>query len=351
MVSYIITFFLSIVLALLLTPLAIRLAGIWGVLDYPGERRVHTLPIPRLGGLAIFFSFWLAVFLTIEPDRMFIGFFLGSFLIFFIGVLDDIRGLRPLTKLFWQILAAVTPLCFGLSVQQVTLPFFDPINLGIFGYVFAVFWIVGFVNTVNISDGLDGLAAGICFIAALILFWAAHRIEHIPSSFLMLALAGVTLGFLFYNFHPARIFMGDSGSMFLGYIIGVVSLWGLLKTAAILGLVFPLLVLGMPLTDLLFAIIRRKWKGKSVARADKGHLHHRLLDGGFSHRQAVFLLYLISICFGLTAILCVYGYWYLAVILFLFNLGLILKIMFRRMNSMGQNGKQKMSEKKGGSIE
>lgn len=350
MASYIITFFLAAMLALVLTPLAIKLAGFWGVFDYPGERRVHAFPVPRLGGLAIFLSFWLTVFLTVEPDRMITGFFLGSSLIFIIGILDDIRGMRPLTKLFWQVLAAVIPLSFGLSVQQVTLPFIDPINLGIFGYVFAVFWIVGFVNTVNISDGLDGLAAGICFIAALILFWAAHRIEHILSSFLMLALAGVALGFLFYNFHPARIFMGDSGSMFLGYIIGGVSLWGLLKTAAILGLVFPLLVLGMPLTDLLFAIIRRKWKGASVARADKGHLHHRLLDGGFTHREAVFLLYLISIFFGLTAILCVYGYWFLAVIFFLFNLGLILKIMFRKMKN-GRNGNHKNYVKKGGSIE
>ena len=149
-------------------------------------------------------------------------------------------------------------------------------------------------DLVNISDGLDGLAAGICFIAALILFWAAYTIQQGTVALFMMSLAGAALGFLFFNFHPARIFMGDSGSMFLGYIIATASLWGLLKTAAILGLVFPMIVLGMPLADMVFTIVRRSWKGRSLARADRGHLHHRLLDVGLSQREAVLVLYLIS---------------------------------------------------------
>jgi UDP-GlcNAc:undecaprenyl-phosphate GlcNAc-1-phosphate transferase len=207
---------------------------------------------------------------------------------------------------------------------------------------------VGLVNTVNISDGLDGLAAGICFIAALILCWSALRIEQFTPAYLLLALAGVALGFLFYNFHPAKIFMGDSGSMFLGYILGAVSIWGLLKTATILGLVFPLLVLGMPLTDVLFAIIRRSWKGLSIARADRGHLHHRLLDAGLTQRQAVLILYAMSLCFGLAAILSVYGHWLIALVLILLNIGLILRIMFRRFFLLNNNNKQWMSIKKRG---
>lgn len=341
MYSYIITFFVAAILALALTPLAISLAKRWGVIDYPEDRRVHTVPIPRLGGAAIYLSFWLAVFININVDKMLIGIFIGSTVIFIVGIYDDIKGMRALHKLFWQIFAAIIPLFFGLGlyVNEMTLPLLGTISLGVFAYLFVVLWIVGLVNTVNISDGLDGLASGICFIAALILFWAAHRIEQFPAAFLMLALAGAALGFLFYNFHPAKIFMGDSGSMFLGYIIGAASLWGLLKTAAVLGLVFPLIVLGMPLMDMAFAIVRRKWKGKSVARADKGHLHHRLLDSGLNQREAVIVLYLISLCFGLAAIFFIYGSWYVAIVLTVINFVLILRIMFRKFSLIRLNGK------------
>jgi UDP-GlcNAc:undecaprenyl-phosphate GlcNAc-1-phosphate transferase len=348
MFQYLITFILAVALATILTPLAIILAGKWGIIDYPGDRRVHSFPIPRLGGAAIFLAFWLAVVLTIDVDRMIAGLFFGSLLIFAVGMVDDIKGLSPLAKFFWQLLAAIVPLFFGLAVEQVTLPFLGEIYLGMaIGYAFAVIWIVGLVNTVNISDGLDGLAAGICFIAALILCWSALRIEQFTPAYLLLALAGVALGFLFYNYHPAKIFMGDSGSMFLGYILGAVSIWGLLKTATILGLVFPLLVLGMPLTDVLFAIIRRSWKGLSIARADRGHLHHRLLDAGLSQKQAVLILYAISLCFGLAAILSVYGHWVIALVLILLDIGLILRIMFRRFYLLNNN-KQWMSIKKRG---
>ena len=345
MFSYLVTFVLAAVLALALTPLAITFAGRWGVIDYPEDRRVHTVPIPRLGGAAIYISFWLAVLLTVSIDRMIIGIFLGSTVIFIVGIVDDIKGIRPLYKLLWQLLAASILLLFGLSVIEVTLPLIGLVNLKIFGSVFAVFWIVGLVNTVNISDGLDGLAAGICFIAALILFWAANRIDQVSVAFLMLALAGAALGFLFYNYHPAKIFMGDAGSMFLGYIIGAASLYGLLKAATILSLVFPLIVLGMPLVDMLFAIVRRKWKGRSVARADRGHLHHRLLDSGLNQKEAVFVLYLISLCFGLTAIFYTYGYWYLAIILTIINLLLILRIMLRKFRLLNINGRKPLDIK------
>lgn len=324
---YLQTVILSACLALIFTPLVIFQAKKWEVFDYPSERRVHQIPVPRLGGIAIYLSFWLTIFYLIDINRMITGFFVGSTVLFLVGIVDDIRGMRALHKFFWQILAAVIPLFF--SVPQITLPFLGTVP-GIVGYLFAVFWIVGVVNTVNMSDGLDGLAAGICFMAALLLFWSAYRIHQEPATYLLLALAGAALGFLVFNFHPARIFMGDSGSMFLGYILGAVSIWALLKTAAVIGLVFPLLVLGMPLIDMLFAIVRRKWKGFSIARADMGHLHHRLLDVGLSQRQAVLILYGISACFSLAAILCVYGSWYWAVLLLLLNLALIFIIMLRK---------------------
>lgn len=330
--SYLITFLFAALLAVLLTPLTIFLAGRWGIIDYPGERRVHTTPIPRLGGAAIYFSFWLALLVNVSWNTMVIGLFIGSTLIFIIGLIDDIKGMRPLYKLLGQLISVIILIFYGLSIEQVTIPLIGTINLGFMGVIFAVIWIVGLVNTVNISDGLDGLAAGICFIAALILFWSANRISQVTASYVMLALAGSAFGFLFYNYHPARVFMGDSGSMFLGYIIGAVSIWGLLKTATVLGLVFPLLVLGMPITDMVFAIIRRSWRGLSIAMADRGHLHHRLLDAGFSQRQAVFLLYGISFCFGLAAVFCVYGNWFAAVVLVILNMALIVRIMFRRIS-------------------
>ncbi|RNC29644.1 MAG: putative undecaprenyl-phosphate N-acetylglucosaminyl 1-phosphate transferase [Candidatus Dichloromethanomonas elyunquensis] len=331
MITYVISFTAAVLFALILTPGAIILARRWGILDHPGERRIHSIPIPRLGGAAIYLSFWLAVFINGHFNRTILGFFLGSTIIFIVGLADDIKDIRPLYKLIWQIIAAVIPFFFGLPVvEKITLPFLNQVNLGYFGYAFILFWIVGLVNTVNISDGLDGLAGGICTIAALILFWSANRIGNEQASYLMLALAGAAFGFLFYNFHPAKIFMGDSGSMFLGYIIGAVSVWGLLKTATLFGLVVPILVLGMPLTDLVFAVIRRSWKRLSIARADRGHLHHRLLDSGLTQRQAVLILYAISFCFGLAAVFCDYDNWFMAILLVIINFVLILQIMFRR---------------------
>ena len=360
MIPYILTFFLAAIFALFLTPVAIKLADKWGIMDYPGDRRIHKLPVPRLGGAAIYFSFWLVVLLNMilnevfnnDGHRIILGLFIGSTILFAVGIVDDIKGVRPRYKFLWQLLTAIIPLLFGLPVPyDVTLPLIGTIHFGFFGYLFVVLWIVGLVNTVNISDGLDGLAAGICFFASLILFWSAKQIGMLTASFMMLALAGVAFGFLFYNYNPAKIFMGDSGSMFLGYIIGVVSIWGLLKTAAVIGLVVPLLVMGMPIMDLVFAIIRRSWKGVSIVRADRGHLHHRLLDVGLTQRQAVLVLYSISFVFGLAAILCRYELWYVALILILINLGIILSIVFRKFNLPNSRRKKRSNIKKEYSVQ
>lgn len=328
--SYFITFILAIVFSVFLTPVAITLAKRWGVLDYPGERRIHKAPLPRMGGAAIYVSFWLAVFLSVPMEKKLIGLFLGSAILFVVGFYDDVKGLRPLYKLFGQIIAASVLVLFGFTVAHVTLPIIGRIELGIFGTVFMVIWVVGLVNAVNLCDGMDGLASGICFIAALMLSWSANHIGATTQSFLMLALAGVTLGFLLFNFNPSKIILGDSGSMFLGYMIGAVSISGMLKTATVLSLVFPLLVLGIPLIDMLFAVIRRKWKGYPIVRADRGHLHHRLLDTGLNQRQAVIVLYGVSLCFGLAAILATYGHWLTAAVLVIIDFGVIVRIMFRK---------------------
>ena len=342
--SYALTFIIALIFAVVATPLSMKLGRRWGAIAYPGGRHVHKKPIPRLGGIAIYAAFWIAVVFTRNWDTQLYtqlytqvwGLFVGSTLIMFVGVWDDIREIRPIVKLGWQIAAAIVLVYFGFSMNQLSLPIigvdlnFESRGIGWLGLLLAVFWIVGLVNTVNISDGLDGLAAGICFEAALLLFWSANRISQVPEAHLTLALAGAALGFLFFNFHPARVFMGDSGSMFLGYIIGGISIMGLLKTATILGLVFPLIVLGMPLTDLTFAIIRRKLRGQSIAEADRGHLHHRLLDAGLSQRQAVLLLYGMSACFGIAAVLGALGSWIWAATLLIADFALLVTILLRR---------------------
>lgn len=334
--TFALTFVMALVIAVLATPISMKLAGLWGAIAYPGGRHVHNRPIPRLGGLAIYAAFWIAALVMQEWDKSIWGLFIGSTVILAVGIWDDICEIRPLVKLFCQIAAASLLFFFDFSMDVISLPFVDhPVDFGALGLstvgiILMIFWVVGLVNTVNVSDGLDGLAAGICFIVALLLFWSANRIDQVPAAHLTLALAGSLLGFLFFNFPPARVFMGDSGSMFLGYIIGGISIMGLLKTATILGLVFPLLVLGMPVTDLTFAIIRRKLRGQSIATADRGHLHHRLLDAGLTQRQAVLSMYGISACFGVAAVLGAMGQWIWAFAVLLVVFSLLIIILMRQ---------------------
>lgn len=343
--TYSLTFILALLIALIATPVSMKLAKKWGAIAYPGGRHVHSRPIPRLGGIALYAAFWLATVFIQVWDKSYAldsssviqiwGLFIGSTLILLIGIWDDIREIRPAVKLLGQIAAAAVLLGFGFSMDPISLPIIQEINfaslgLGAIGYILMLFWVVSLVNTVNISDGLDGLASGICLMVALLLFWSANRIYQVPAALMMLALAGALLGFLVFNFPPARVFMGDSGSMFLGYIIGGLSIMGLLKTATILGLVFPLLILGMPVTDLTFAIIRRKLRGQSMATADRGHLHHRLLDAGLTQRQAVLSMYGISACFGISAVLGAKGQWIWGFMVLILVFALLIIIIMRR---------------------
>ncbi|MDP4125940.1 MAG: MraY family glycosyltransferase [Bacillota bacterium] len=345
--TFAITFVIALIIAVLATPVSMRLASLWGAIAYPGGRHVHSRPIPRLGGLAIYAAFWIAVVITQEWDKSIWGLFIGSTILLVVGIWDDVYEIRPLVKLFWQIFAAAVLLFFDFSMDFISLPFFGSIHFGALGlsaigFILVIFWVVGLVNTVNISDGLDGLAAGICFMVALLLFWSANQIVQtsVAPAHLTLALAGAILGFLFFNFPPARVFMGDSGSMFLGYIIGGISIMGLLKTATILGLVFPLLVLGMPVTDLTFAIIRRKLRGQSIAAADRGHLHHRLLDAGLTQRQAVLSMYGISACFGGAAVLGAKGQWIWSLVVLFIVFSLLIIILMRQTAKLAVFGRR-----------
>lgn len=319
----------SLGLTLILTPGAIFLAKKVGAIDYPSERRVHKKPIPRLGGVAIYVGFLITTLLFIHITPLIKGLIFGATIVFAVGVYDDIKGVSPKVKLLGQIVAASVLLGYGFQIDHLTLPWLGRLGLaGVWGSLFVVFWVVSLVNTVNITDGLDGLAAGICFVASLVLLWSALEIRQTTQSAAMMAiLAGACLGFLFFNFHPAKVFMGDSGSMFLGFVIAGVSIMGFLKTPVLFGLVLPLLALGMPLFDMTFAVIRRKWNGLPISIADRGHLHHRLLDMGLSHREAVLVLYLLSIILGGAALFASRENWQWALTLTLL-VGVIVLLTF-----------------------
>ncbi len=298
-------FVISLLVAYVLTPLIRNLCLITGAVAQPGERRVHVRPVPSLGGIAIYFGVVLALLTTmtdLSSNRTMQGILVGSTFIVILGIVDDLCELRPRYKLLGQILAAGILVSFGIKIDFVTNPFGGMIYLGIWGIPLTIFWIVGIINAVNLIDGLDGLAAGVSTIASFTLLVVAIQEGNMMIVLLTASLAGAALGFLKYNFNPAKIFMGDTGSMFLGFMLATVSTSGALKSATAATILVPVLALGVPIFDTVFAIIRRRYNGQPVSQADQGHLHHRLLQRGLSHRQAVLVVYVISICLGLTAI-------------------------------------------------
>lgn len=290
------------------TPLAIKLAHKIGAIDVPKDnRRVHKDPIPRLGGVAIFLGFIISSIFLVEINTKMIGIFAGAFLIVAMGIVDDIKEIRPKVKLSGQILAALIVVLSGVKIVWVTNPL-DGLDgmiqlMPMIGIPITIFWIVGATNTVNLIDGLDGLAAGVSAISAITLSFVAYINGQHTSSILLLSLAGAAIGFLPYNFNPAKIFMGDTGSLFLGYILSVIAIQGSIKSATALSIAIPILALGLPIFDTTFAIIRRATNGKPIMQADKGHLHHRLLSKGLSQKQTVLILYGISLFLGLSAVL------------------------------------------------
>lgn len=302
---YIAAFASAFAITLVTTPMAKKLSEKVGAIDYPKERGVHKKPMPRMGGVAIVLGFMITVlvlyrFESAMEHKQFIGFIIGAGIIVALGIMDDIKNLSAKLKFAVQIVAALIVIFSGTKINLVMWPVTT--YLQTFSVPFTLIWIVGVTNAVNLIDGLDGLAAGVSSIASLCLMVLCIMTGTSTAVMLTAALAGACLGFLPRNFNPAEIFMGDSGSTFLGFVLAVSSILGVFKGYALLALIVSMLCLGLPVFDTIFAMLRRIAKHKPIMEADRGHLHHRLIDRGFSQRQAVLILYGISLFCGLLSI-------------------------------------------------
>jgi UDP-GlcNAc:undecaprenyl-phosphate GlcNAc-1-phosphate transferase len=305
--AYIVGFVVALAMALGLTPLVKRFAVKVGAVDAPNHRKVHTRIMPRLGGLAIYLAFMAALLIALplvsgEKAHVIWGLLLGGTIVTIVGALDDRFDLSPKVKLLGQIAAASVVVSFGVKVDFVTLPFGDGHSMGWLAIPITIFWIVGVTNAINLIDGLDGLAAGVSAIATGTIFVLALIMGNVTVAVLSAVLLGSILGFLFFNFHPAKIFMGDSGALFLGFSLAALSVLGF-KQATLVSFVVPIFILGVPLSDTFFAIVRRTLNKTPISAADKNHLHHCILALGLSHRNSVLVIYGIAAMFALSAIL------------------------------------------------
>jgi UDP-GlcNAc:undecaprenyl-phosphate/decaprenyl-phosphate GlcNAc-1-phosphate transferase len=286
-------FLLALGVVLVLTPAVGRFARILGVVDQPGEsRRMHVRPIPRLGGIALLFGIFIPALAFLTLDGPYRGILLGAAIATCVGVVDDFRGLPWWAKLGGQLAAAGVAVGFGVEVDRFTFPFLGIQDLPPWvGVPATLIWIVAIMNMVNFLDGMDGLAAGICAIAGTTFAVIALSLGRPQAAILSAIVAGACFGFLRHNFYPARIFMGDSGALLLGFILATLSVQGLLKTAATVALFFPLLVLAVPIVDTSFVLAKRIKHGRPLYEADRTHLHHRFANIGFSQRRAAVYMY------------------------------------------------------------
>jgi UDP-GlcNAc:undecaprenyl-phosphate GlcNAc-1-phosphate transferase len=310
-----VAFVSSALVGAIATPMVREVALRWGLLDHGiSSRKVHGRPVPRLGGVAIVLAFFtpLAALFFVSSEvgqriwsdgRGTLALFAGGAVIAALGVLDDVRGCNARTKFAVQFLVAAGMYWAGYRVDQISQPFGDPIALGALALPFTMLWIAGVINAMNLIDGLDGLAGGVALIAVGTVFTLAALNDQSVMLLYAGALGGALLGFLLYNFNPATIFMGDTGSMFLGFVLAATSIRTSQKSTAVVAIAVPILALGIPITDTLLAMARRAVRGAPLFSADRGHIHHRLLDRGLSHRQAVLVIYGGAVCFGGAALL------------------------------------------------
>lgn len=304
-----------------------------GAVDIPNERKVHKKVMPRLGGLGMFLGFLFGYMLFGTPSAIMNSILIGSFIIVLVGVIDDIKPLKPKTKFLGQLASACIVVFYGNILLQDISAFGIYIDFKIFAYPLTIFFILGCINCLNLIDGLDGLAAGISSIYFLTIgiiatIQGTYGLDYIITFILL----GSTLGFLVHNFYPAKIFMGDSGSLFLGFIIAVIALLGF-KNVTMTSLIIPLLILAIPILDTVFAIIRRTLKGEKISTPDKCHIHHQLLNKKFSQRSTVLIIYAINILFAIASIVYVlkdqligyiiYGLLLLIVLVFIFTTNII----------------------------
>jgi UDP-GlcNAc:undecaprenyl-phosphate GlcNAc-1-phosphate transferase len=282
----------ALAVVVLLTPAVGGMARLLGVVDAPGGRRLNRSPVPRLGGLALFLGIFVPALAFLPFGRETRGLLLGAAVAVTVGAVDDFRGLRWFEKLGGQLVAAGIPVWFGIWVDRFTFPLLGVHRLPEWaGAPLTILWIVAIMNMVNFLDGLDGLAAGVSGIAGLTFSVIALSLAKPDAAILSAIVFGACVGFLRHNFYPARIIMGDSGAMLLGYVLAVISVQGLLKTAATVALFFPLLVLAVPIVDTTFVVVRRLKHGERVFEADQAHLHHRFLRRGFSQRRAALTIW------------------------------------------------------------
>jgi len=286
-------FLVAAAVTLLLTPVTARLAGRVGAVALPRARDLHDSPMPRLGGLAILAGVLLAGALFLPGSQSTRGILAGAAAITLVGAVDDAKegGLNPVLKLLGQFTAALIPVVCDVRVENITLPFVDPLDLGAWGYPLTLLGIVAVMNVVNFTDGVDGLAAGVCTIAAATFAVIALSLDRVDAGILAAATAGAAVGFLRHNFHPASVFMGDSGSNLLGLLLACVAIQGVLKTAAVVALFFPLVILAVPAADATFVVAKRIKYRRPVYSADTWHFHHRFAAIGFSQRRTVLYLY------------------------------------------------------------
>src|SRR3989339_1618918 len=313
MLLYFGIFFIAFFATIFFTPVVIAFASNKGIVDQPNARKVHISPVPRLGGAGIFLGFAFAIVFALLWAWYFgmhikflpiFGILISSFIIFAVGAVDDIKGLKPLTKFVWQLLASAVVLFLGGEINFISNPFNGIFPLTLFLSVpLTLIWLTGVTNAINLSDGLDGLATGVAAISAGTLFFVALRTHEIGAAIILLSITGAALGFLRYNFFPAKIFLGDSGSYLLGFLLAASAIMGVFKTTLVVALIIPLLILGVPIFDTIFAIGRRLGNGKSPFAADNKHIHHMLLRAGFTHREAVFAIYIACFLLSIGALL------------------------------------------------
>ena len=319
-----IAFLLAFIISLITTPYSIKLANKIGAIDVPkDDRRMRKKAMPKLGGIAVIAGFIISIIyllfvMSIENSidlfteemylKKILGIFLGIIIITITGIIDDTKTLKPYQKLIGQLLAAIIVVLFGVKIDQINITFLSEMGLSNnISTVITIIWIVGITNAINLIDGLDGLSSGIALISciSLLIIFALNN-SPIIAILIVTSLIGALAGFLPFNFSPAKTFIGDTGSNFLGYILSIVSILGVAKTYTAVVIALPILVLGLPILDVACAIIRRIIKGKSlkaIFKADKGHLHHKLVQKGFSQKQSVLILYAISAAFGMFAII------------------------------------------------
>ncbi len=311
---YLLVFAVSAFLTLIFTPAARWVALKFGAVDRPSRRKVHKKIITRFGGLSICISFIAALVLgmylfryfglNIKPDEFtgLIGIILAGLLMTIIGMVDDMKDMPALLKLAGQIIASCIAVYFGARILFFSTPFTKVIMLGAWAIPVTIIWMVSITNAINLIDGLDGLASGVTLIASVALFIVAVKMGQCDSALILAALCGASLGFLRYNFFPASIFLGDSGSLFFGFMLACASIVGVLKSTLVIALIIPVAVLAVPIYDIATAVIRRTIAGRSIFEADKKHLHHRLLKAGFNQRQVVIIIYIACVILSLASL-------------------------------------------------